>query len=145
MSLTLADRLKARSQQLGLTAAQIAEMAGLNRSFIYDILRGRSENPNLERLGRLAQVLKVERSWLIHGMGDVEGEPPVIDNPELAFVAVPYVNVRVSMGGGQMVEVEPDYGRPYHFQRGWIRNTLRADPMHLRIMHVEGDSMMPTL
>jgi phage repressor protein C with HTH and peptisase S24 domain len=145
MSLTLSDRLRARTQQLGLTPAQVAEMAGLNRSFIYDILRGRSENPNLERLGRLAQILKVERNWLLHGMGEVEGESPVMENPDLAFVAVPYVNVRASMGGGQMVEVEPDYGRPYHFQKAWIRNTLRSDPTHLRIMHVEGDSMMPTL
>ena len=69
MSLTLADRLRARTQQLGLTPAQVAEMAGLNRSFIYDILRGRSGNPNLERLAKLAFVLKVERNWLLHGLG----------------------------------------------------------------------------
>ena len=36
--LSLADRLRARTQQLGLTPAQVAEMAGLNRSFVYDIL-----------------------------------------------------------------------------------------------------------
>ena len=36
-------------------------------------------------------------------------------------------------------------GRPYHFQRSWINHDLRADPANLRIMHVEGDSMMPTL
>ena len=145
MSLTLADRLRARTQQLGLTPAQVAEMAGLNRSFIYDILRGRSGNPNLERLAKLAFVLKVERNWLLHGLGEVEGESPIVQDPDLAFVAVPYVHVRPSMGGGQMVDVEPDYGRPYHFQKAWIRNTLRSDPTQLRIMHVEGDSMMPTL
>ena len=36
-------------------------------------------------------------------------------------------------------------GRPYHFQRSWIRHKLRSTPADLRIMHVEGDSMMPTL
>jgi phage repressor protein C with HTH and peptisase S24 domain len=32
-----------------------------------------------------------------------------------------------------------------HFQREWILHDLKADPSQLRIMHVEGDSMMPTL
>lgn len=143
--LSLADRLRARTQQLGLTPAQIAEMAGLNRSFVYDILRGRSENPNLERLAQLAYVLKVERNWLLHGLGEVEGESPIIENPDLAFVAVPFVNVRASMGGGQSIDAEPDYGRPYHFQKSWIKYDLKSDPENLRIMHVVGDSMMPTL
>jgi len=145
MSLTLADRLKARTQQLGLNAVQVAEMAGVNRTFVHDIMRGRSKRPDLQKLQRVAEALKVERNWLLHGIGDIEGESPIIENPDLAFVAVPYVNARPSMGGGQMVDAEPDYGRPYHFQRSWIRNTLRSDPTHLRIMHVEGDSMMPTL
>jgi hypothetical protein len=35
-------------------------------------MRGRSEHPNLERLDRVAKVLKVERRWLMHGLGDVE-------------------------------------------------------------------------
>lgn len=145
MSHSLSDRLKARSKQLGLTAAQIGEIAGVNRSFVYDILRGRSENPNLEKLDRLARALKVDRNWLLHGMGDVEGEAPIVDNPDDAFVAVPYVSIRPTMGGGVVVDEEPTPGRPYHFQRSWIRHGLRADPANLRIMHVEGDSMMPTL
>jgi phage repressor protein C with HTH and peptisase S24 domain len=49
------------------------------------------------------------------------------------------------MGGGHVVEHEPEAGRPYHFQRSWIKNGLGSDPANLRIMHVEGDSMMPTL
>ena len=36
-------------------------------------------------------------------------------------------------------------GRAYHFRRSWIRNSLKASPSQLRIMHVEGDSMAPTL
>lgn len=145
MRYTMADRLKARAKQLGLQAGQVAELARVNRSFVYDIMRGRSENPNFEKLDSVAAVLKVERNWLIHGMGDVEGEPPLLENPDDAFVAIPYVAVKPSMGGGLIAEDEPDYGRPYHFQRSWIRHDLKADPAKLRIMHVEGDSMMPTL
>jgi phage repressor protein C with HTH and peptisase S24 domain len=88
---------------------------------------------------------KVERNWLLHGMGEVEGEAPILENPDEAFVAVPYVSVRPSMGGGNVIEEEPANGRPYHFQRSWIKQDLMAEPVNLRIMHVEGDSMMPTL
>lgn len=145
MQQSMADRLRARCRQLGFSTVQVGELAGVNRTFVYDIMRGRSGNPNLDKLQRIAEVLKVERNWLLHGLGQIEGESPIFDNPEHTFVEVPYVNARPSMGGGQMVEFEPDYGRPYHFQQSWIRHTLRSDPTHLRMMHVEGDSMMPTL
>jgi phage repressor protein C with HTH and peptisase S24 domain len=144
MPTSLADRLRARCEQLSLHAGQVAELADVNRSFVYDIMRGRSEHPNLERLERVAQVLKVERRWLLHGLGEVEGDSPILEDPEQTFVAIPSVEVSASMGGGNVVDEETQ-GKPYHFQRSWIRHKLRAKPADLRIMHVEGDSMMPTL
>lgn len=145
MRYTMADRLRARSRQLGMTAGRVAELAGINRSFVYDIMRGRSENPNLEKLDQVAQVLNVERNWLLHGIGDVDGESPIMEDPMEAFVSVPSVEVTASMGGGNLVTDEVENGEPYNFQRSWIVHDLKADPANLRIMHVEGDSMMPTL
>ena len=40
---------------------------------------------------------------------------------------------------------EMDDDERARFERSWIKHDLRADPANLRIMHVEGDSMMPTL
>lgn len=108
-------------------------------------MRGRSENPNLEKLDRIAEVLKVGRDWLRDGVGDVEGDEPALTNPDDVYVAVPYATVKPAMGGGATVEIEPDHGKPYHFQKSWITHGLRADPAKLRIMHVVGDSMEPTL
>ena len=65
----------------------------------------------------MAQALKVERNWLIHGMGEVQGEAPIVEHPDDGFVAISSVAVRPSMGGGHLVEHEPVDGRPYHFQR----------------------------
>ena len=124
---------------------QIAELAGINRSFVYDIMRGRSENPNLEKLDQVAQTLNVERNWLLHGIGDVDGESPIMEDPMEAFVSIPSVEVTASMGGGNLITDEVENGEPYNFQRSWIVHDLKADPANLRIMHVEGDSMMPTL
>lgn len=145
MRYTMAERLRARCRQLGMTAGHFAEEAGVNRTFVYDIMRGRSEKPNIEKLDRLATALKVDRNWLLYGLGEVEGESPIVEDPDAVFVAIPSVAVRPAMGGGAVVEHEPANGRPYHFQRSWIRQKLRSDPATLRIMHVEGDSMTPTL
>jgi phage repressor protein C with HTH and peptisase S24 domain len=49
------------------------------------------------------------------------------------------------MGGGAVMEQPAEDGKPYHFQKSWIRGRLKANPADLRIMHVEGDSMLPTL
>lgn len=143
---TLAERLRGRANQLGLSPAHVAEMAGVNRSFVYDILRGRSTRPGIDRLEEVARVLKVDREWLIHGMGDVEGVSPFIDNPDEAFVSIAHASPRPAMGGGALVdENQEELGRAYHFRRSWIRRNLNAKPAQLRMMHVEGDSMVPTL
>jgi hypothetical protein len=39
--------------------------------------RTRSARPNPRKVGTIAAVLKVERTWLLRGMG--EGEAPVVD------------------------------------------------------------------
>lgn len=145
MRYTMGERLKARARQLGMHAGKVAELARVNRSFVYDIMRGRSQNPDFDKLDAVAAVLKVERNWLIHGMGNVEGEAPLLDNPDNALVAIPHVSVTSSMASANIVDAEPNYRRPYRFQRSWIRHDLKADPAKLRVMQIEGDSMMPTL
>ena len=60
-------------------------------------------SPNLTKLDRVAQALKVERNWLIHGMGEVQGEEPIVEHPDDSFVAISSVAVRPSMGGGHLV------------------------------------------
>ena len=144
MDTTLAERLRARARQLGMNAREVAEQARVNRSFVYDIMRGRSEHPNLEKLDKVARAIKVDREWLLKGQGKVEGDEPEMAEVD-AFVAIPSVEITASMGGGQIVSDEIEDGEPYHFKNSWITRRLRADPANLRIMHVEGDSMMPTL
>ena len=100
MSTSLRDRLRARSRQLGMTPADLATLAGVNRSFVYDILRARSTRPNPGRLDRIAEVLKVDRDWLLRGEGRVDGPLPAGDLADAEFVAVAFVAARPSMGGG---------------------------------------------
>src|SRR6056297_1829509 len=145
MSVQMHERLRARIRQLGMSVADVAREAGVNRSFVYDILRGRSQVPNLEKLARIATVVKVELDWLLSGKGRVRGGGPITEDYHSEFVAIQYAAARPSMGGGAVVEGEDRPGRDFHFRRAWIRDRLKAAPSMLRVMAVEGDSMMPTL
>ena len=145
MSVQMHERLRARIRQLGMSVADVAREAGVNRSFVYDILRGKSLVPNLEKLTRIAALLKVELEWLLTGKGTVDGNDPITEDYHNEFVAIQYVAVRPSMGGGTTVEAEDHCGRDFHFRRAWIRERLKAAPSLLRVMAVQGDSMLPTL
>lgn len=145
MSVQMSERLRARIRQLGMSVAEVAREADVNRTFVYDILRGRSQVPNLEKLGHVAKVVKVELEWLLSGKGRVQGGDPITEDYHNEFVAIQYAAVRPSMGGGTIVEAEDRPGRDFHFRRAWIRDRLRAAPSLLRVMAVQGDSMMPTL
>src|SRR6056297_2999388 len=145
MSVQMHERLRARIRQLGMSVADVAREAGVNRSFVYDILRGRSQVPNLEKLARIATVVKVELDWLLAGKGRVEGGDPITEEYHNDFVAIQYAAARPSMGGGAIVADEERTGRDFHFRRAWIRDRLRAAPSMMRVMDVQGDSMTPTL
>lgn len=142
----IAQRLKARSFQLDMTPAAVAEATGLNRSFIYDIIRGKSVRPTRSKLQKVAEVLKVDVDWLIDGDGTVEGEEPKIYSPDTTFVGISGVQAKASAGGGAVVHAEDEKAsKLYHFRQSWIEDHLQASANNLRVLSITGDSMMPTL
>ena len=142
----IAQRLKARAFQLDMTPAAVAEASGLNRSFIYDIIRGKSVRPTRSKLQKVADVLRVDVTWLIDGDGTLDGEEPKIYSPDTTFVGISGVKAKASAGGGTIVHAEDEQaGKIYHFRQSWIENELDANAKQLRILRVTGDSMMPTL
>ena len=142
----IAQRLKARAFQLDMTPAAVAEASGLNRSFIYDIIRGKSVRPTRSKLQKVADVLRVDVAWLIDGDGTLEGEEPKIYSPDMTFVGISGVKAKASAGGGTIVHAEDEQvSKMYHFRQSWIENELDANAKQLRILRVTGDSMMPTL
>jgi phage repressor protein C with HTH and peptisase S24 domain len=143
MSTALAERIRARARQMDLPLTRLALEAQVNRSFFYDILYGRSQNPTKIKLERLAGRLKVGVDWLVTGHGFVDGAEPGREDDGL-YVTIRSVKVTPSMGGGRIVE-EVEEGEPLRFLARWVRETLKVQPDDLRIMRVEGDSMEPTL
>jgi transcriptional regulator with XRE-family HTH domain len=54
---TLADELRARMRAAGLKPKTLATLAGVNQTYVRDILRGRSKNPKVEQLAKVTSVL----------------------------------------------------------------------------------------
>lgn len=140
---TLTSRLRARMDKLEIKPATVADMAGVGRSFVYDILRGKSANPTSEKLSRVAQVLKTDVAWLLHG-GDTEAERIEMAAQGADYIGVPFVKVEASMGGGAVVDDHEEV-QPWYFNRDWLRVFLRVTPNTIKLLRVTGDSMEPTL
>ncbi|RSC37328.1 LexA family transcriptional regulator [Agrobacterium sp. FDAARGOS_525] len=65
METSLQKRLRIRMDILGMNAYETANKAGLGPSFVRDILRGKSRNPTIEKLEKLAAALNTTVDWFL--------------------------------------------------------------------------------
>ncbi len=70
----LGTALKKRRLNLGLSQEELANRAGLHRTYITDVERG-SRNPSLETIQKLARALEVPLSEVFHQIESAVGEP----------------------------------------------------------------------
>lgn len=76
---TVADRIRARLEQLGKNPSAVALEAGLNRSAVQDILRGKAANPRLDTLQKLSGALECSLDYLT-GVRDDPGASPEVES-----------------------------------------------------------------
>ena len=72
---TLSERITSRLEKLGIKAERACRDARLNRDFIRNILKGKSQNPRRDTLSALARALHTNTQWLADGIGDPEAMP----------------------------------------------------------------------
>lgn len=91
METSLQKRLKMRIDMMGTNAFEVANKAGLGPSFVRDILRGKSKNPGIDKLEKLATALDTTVDWFTSS-GDVDkpaaadGVGPAIPLAEMQVV-----------------------------------------------------------
>lgn len=61
-----------------------------------------------------------------------------------SFVKIPLYNVHAAAGPGKLANTE-EITATMVFKREWIHNELHANPANLYLIHIEGDSMEPSL
>jgi len=59
ITMTVAGNIKAIMDERGTNAAEVARLAGLNPTAVYDIMSGKSRSPRIETLGKIAGALRV--------------------------------------------------------------------------------------
>lgn len=65
--ITLAERIKEKMQEQSYSMLSLARAAGLKETAVKDIISGKSKNPGIQKIGKLADALKCSTDWLISG------------------------------------------------------------------------------
>jgi len=131
-----AERLRTKIDEAWPSQRQFALALGIPANSLSNYLNGRI--PDLALVVRFAEALKVSPAWLLFG-DKAEERGKASD-----YSYIPLYDIRVAAGDGRLVETEEvkDF---LAFKQDWIRGILRVNPNDLRLVHVDGDSMEPTL
>lgn len=124
---TLTDRLRILMKEYRVKAAPLARAANLNESAVRDILRGRSRNPGIVTLKKIASVLNLRPSalfeagqgWPVIGhigpdgviakIDPQEDEKEFVENPFFAYREEEYAAVQDRSGSVAPLAYEGDY------------------------------------
>lgn len=136
----LAERLKKRMDEVGMSAREIAERAEVGRSFIYDILSGKSANPTTIKLTAVAETLGVTVPFLITGEEEEEESGCGIQH----FTPIPFIAARIGQQGELVVGEDSKEGIHY-FRNSWLKKRFSTKASGLGMLYVKGDSMEPSL
>ncbi|ABD43247.1 ECH_1013 family putative transcriptional regulator [Anaplasma phagocytophilum] len=124
----VASRIRSQMDKIGVNARELAEKASVGKSFVYDILSGKSSNPTSKKLMAIAEVLQVPLAYLV---GSDDGLC------EVASGGISPISYLEDEGVDGSIKYEKFYvpantKLPFHTE-------------HLRFYDVKGDSMSPTL
>ncbi len=120
-----------------ISAAELSRMSGVSYDIINKLKQRPESSTNADAGRKLAAALGIE--W----DGDVAVTSlGVGGNTDFDLVNV--YDVQAGAGGGVVVYDEEAVGQ-LAFPRGYLRGLTRANPDHLGIISVKGDSMLPTL
>lgn len=135
----IAKKLKNLLAERGMTAAELARIAEVRTSFVYDVLSGKSLNPSTFTLARVANALAIP----LHELAGAEPIPASGHGVSSHFVAIRALDTPTAAQDAGASGEKPADSVAFH--PGWLRDTLHTFPEHLRILRINGDSMAPTL
>ncbi|MDB1135530.1 LexA family transcriptional regulator [Candidatus Anaplasma sp. TIGMIC] len=126
---SIVARIRSQMDKIGINARELAEKASVGKSFVYDILSGKSSNPTSKKLMAIAEVLQVPLAYLV---GSDDGMCEVAAG---GITPISYLE-----------ESEEEDGIARH-DRFYVPTNAKLPfgVENLRFYDVKGDSMSPTL
>ena len=137
----LASRIRAHMIRKGLNPKTLAERAKVGRSFVYDILNGKSTNPTSSKLTAVANELGVSMQYLLSGVHQVMSYRQREWND---VVEISSIEIESSTKGTMLISSDSER-KPYYFRTDWVQKKLKTQPENLRAIFIRGDEMSPTL
>jgi len=138
---SLGQRLRAEMKKRGVSSTDLARMADVKTSFLYDVISGKSANPSSIKLARVAESLGISLTYLAGTSDTPEGGYEFSLSPKIAgYASLQQITVR--NGAITSRERTPE---PLQFQNEWLKAALGTPASELRLLMVESDNMQPTL
>lgn len=146
----IAERLKTQMATMGISASQLARRANLRPSFLYDIISGKSTNPSIIKLDRIASQLGVSLAYLIsreagsrptiHGGTDISNGQHEAQYVNLHSLSTPHERYADKTSVKQI-----DTASALFFSRQWLEDTFDCTADLLRLFTVTSECMYPSL
>jgi len=142
----IAREIERRMKALRLNRKQLSQKAGLNETFVRDLLNGKSKNPRGDSLAKLAAVLGCSVTDLLRDAYNTSlrprnGSATVMIPREMA--SIDEIDVRASGGPGQIIDEERKIGE-WQLPRDLVRLATNSPTNRIKILSIVGDSMLPT-
>jgi phage repressor protein C with HTH and peptisase S24 domain len=143
----VARAVERRMKALELTPKSLSKKAGLNETYIRDILEGRSRNPRFDTLEKVAGALGCT-------LGDLTEDRPNsathlhsnrarTEEDHLSVARIDELDVRAAAGPGQNIDSEAKIGE-WQLPRELVKIATHSPVERIKILTIVGDSMEPT-
>ncbi|MDH5753256.1 MAG: helix-turn-helix domain-containing protein [Deltaproteobacteria bacterium] len=140
----LTDRVEQVRKDLKLNRRAFCELIRFDYGRYHHITGERNSKPTADLLGAVARFTNVNESWLLKGVGPRYREEGKKGGMHDEYVLIPLFSVHGGAGDGRLVSGE-EVEDLLAFKRSWIAQELRTNPENLALIHVQGESMVPTL
>lgn len=133
----------------------LAKAANLGETGVRDIVVGRSKNPQLSTLSKIASALGVTVTDLTSNENsetdpsDELREPTptfgIVEINDVEFASIPRYDASLSAGPGSIIDPNAEPIGYHLIEAQWLNAVTRAAPQNLAVIRVSGDSMEDTL
>lgn len=145
----LAERIRERLKKLNITANAASQKAGGSPSLIPNILLGRSENPRLDTIRKIAIALETTPEWLSDGIDGNADEVVLADVPPPQMANMPKNIPVMGTASGSLISTNGDSSQFEGFQVDmdpiqYVRQPSGiAGQRDVYAIFIVGDSMYP--
>ncbi len=137
----LGKRLREARELRNKSQDEVGRACGVSRAAVAQWEKGTTA-PTADKIEAICEILDVDPVWLLTGKHSKGARPS--KEVGVAMVGVPEYDVRVSAGGGFLIDRESQKD-VWPFSRRYLQDELRLSASNLVVIETIGDSMEPTL